>query len=205
MPLGALLTLFLILASCSLSPRRIVQDSDDEGPWIPGRDFAVTQGDRDYRQETNQRSNFVQKSSLSTELEEKLSQLNSPERRRYQRIAPFLKSDSEKLYYLGLSRTDREDYVAMRFPLLAPKSRRLASIPSEHNPALASLTGYQVEKPIALNMSKREVVKLWGRPSRIDIAGNPALENERWIFVQQGGRQMVYFERGKVQGWSLID
>ena len=54
-----------------------------------------------------------------------------------------------------------------------------------------------------LGMDKKEVVEVWGKPARVEIAGNPKNQNERWSFVEDGNVRQVYFEGGRVQGWAL--
>ena len=35
-------------------------------------------------------------------------------------------------------------------------------------------------------MTKLQVQDLWGSPTRVDVAGNPTNENERWSFYESG-------------------
>ena len=59
------------------------------------------------------------------------------------------------------------------------------------------------QKSIHLGMNKRDVLKYWGTPSRIDLAGDPGEENERWSFFKSNSIKHVYFEKGVVQGWYV--
>ena len=52
-------------------------------------------------------------------------------------------------------------------------------------------------------MSKTEVQRIWGSPSRVDVAGNPKMENERWSFYHNGRVKTVFFESGRVEGWEI--
>ena len=52
-------------------------------------------------------------------------------------------------------------------------------------------------------MSKVQVIDMWGRPARIEVAGNPSNENEKWAFYENGRVKFVYFEGGTVQGWQI--
>jgi outer membrane protein assembly factor BamE (lipoprotein component of BamABCDE complex) len=54
-----------------------------------------------------------------------------------------------------------------------------------------------------VGMKKDDVVRNWGRPARIEVAGDPSYQNERWAFYFNGKTKNVYFENGKVQGWEL--
>ena len=54
-----------------------------------------------------------------------------------------------------------------------------------------------------LGMNKSEVTQVWGKPARVEVAGNPINQNERWSFKEDGNVRQVYFEGGKVQGWAL--
>ena len=56
---------------------------------------------------------------------------------------------------------------------------------------------------LLLGMDKKTVMKKWGRPTRIDVAGNPTNENERWSFYYNGKVRQVYFEKGVVNGWVI--
>jgi hypothetical protein len=51
-------------------------------------------------------------------------------------------------------------------------------------------------------MSKTQVLQSWGEPARVDIAGNPSNENERWLYSMNGASKYIYFEAGEVQGWE---
>ena len=41
-----------------------------------------------------------------------------------------------------------------------------------------------------------------GKPMRVEIAGNPRYENERWLYRMNGASKYIYFESGQVQGWE---
>jgi hypothetical protein len=63
---------------------------------------------------------------------------------------------------------------------------------------------------VALGMSKEAVLKSWGDPEAVEVAGNPDYGSERWVYTNyepsqegyQTQQRMVYFERGKVVGWE---
>lgn len=56
---------------------------------------------------------------------------------------------------------------------------------------------------IYYGMGKSDVIRAWGKPARVEIAGHPSYENERWSFYEGGEVKQVYFESGRVQGWAL--
>ena len=53
-----------------------------------------------------------------------------------------------------------------------------------------------------LGMTKSDVQASWGEPIRVDFAGNPQLENERWVYHANGAAKYIYFESGRVGGWT---
>ena len=57
--------------------------------------------------------------------------------------------------------------------------------------------------PLSMGMSKDEVMRRWGQPMRIEHAGNPRLENERWLYRVAGQDRQVYFASGRVDGWII--
>ena len=68
-----------------------------------------------------------------------------------------------------------------------------AASPSERYPASDDVT---------LGMRKDDVMRNWGRPDRMDVAGDPRLENERWAYRREGYTSYIYFESGRVEGWN---
>jgi hypothetical protein len=64
---------------------------------------------------------------------------------------------------------------------------------------------------VALGMAKGDVRLIWGSPQRIQVAGGPLSENERWFYPSSTGiyggldsTRIVYFERGQVTGWETL-
>lgn len=55
---------------------------------------------------------------------------------------------------------------------------------------------------VGMGMSKNEVLDQLGRPSKVEVAGNPANENERWGYLANGAMKYIYFESGYVEGWE---
>jgi hypothetical protein len=55
---------------------------------------------------------------------------------------------------------------------------------------------------VAIGMRKPDVLDSLGKPLRVEIAGNPRHENERWLYRLNGAPKYIYFEAGEVQGWE---
>lgn len=204
-------TNFLVLctlisqAGCSLATNRSYlaeMEHEDESFFRPRQDFAVVPGDegQDWRsdEETRQRTpasvteryEVQQRSSL----EKQLSRLENAQSEgafaHYQDHRARLSSTSERIYFLQLqSRQEREEYLA---------SRGLQS----KNAGSEKLGFGIAEAELALEMSKEEVISSWGKPDRVDIAGKATYENERWSYTRDGAVKYVYFEGGRVGGWT---
>lgn len=192
-------------------------DFETDGFIIPGQDFEVTPGDSGQAYWTNediqnrtpaseygikQRREY---NSLRMELMKRESRLSEVEYREYQRVKDYLQTDSEKIYYLKLPVNMRSSYLQgksmkysydnTRYRYNASRSPAQAYDPFGRNQAIAS--------GVSKGMKKQEVEGVWGRPERIDVAGNPQFENERWLYSRGGRTQIVYFENGRVNGWTL--
>lgn len=205
-----LVSIISLASSCSLMlPDRSYIDEmerNDDAISIPGIDFPVVSGDTgevgrsrqvvQARTPASERTKRLrsESDSLGHELVQKEAGLEEDEMERYSHDKKFLQADSDKLYYLSLSPYDRETYIATKKDDLRddlnPK-RNILSKRSIHSSELF------------LGMAKSEVVEVWGKPARVEIAGNPQNQNERWSFVEDGSVRQVYFEAGKVQGWAL--
>lgn len=110
--------------------------------------------------------------------------------RHYREHKNALSSNSEKIYFLKLrTLKERDEYLFARG---LNKSR----VSPEESEAVR-------QREIIVGMSKQSVLKSWGRPSRVDIAGEPRYENERWAYLKMGRVNYVYFESGFVQGWRV--
>ena len=177
--------------------------NQEENFWIPSRDFPVATGDKGptYRNRREimartpaslkEKAEAREQSLLITELIRRESLLSHADLQQYALIKQELGSLSEKIYYLQLSPAERREYIKIRIP----RERRPSSVPINPN----------FDGEISLNMTKEEVVYRWGRPSLIEVAGDPAHQNERWIFIQLSGRRTLYFEHGLVKGWTILD
>jgi hypothetical protein len=203
-----LIILCVLSSSCSLmSNRRYVEEMehDTDGFFVAGRDFKVASGDSGIvgrtRQQIFQRtpSSSVEKQRFRDQvsLEEELIDLESSQsshlRAHYEQFVDGLTSISEKIYFLKLtSMNEREDYL-----------RSLGLIHDNYIANRNDIIHAIRQRDLILGMSKNDVAESWGRPSRVDIAGNPTYENERWSFYERGKLRQVYFENGRVEGWSV--
>lgn len=198
----------ILTSGCSLMlpSRSFIDEMDRESLYSPGRDFPVVSGDTGdvrigkdelaSRTPSSERSRRLNKeaASIQNELIQKEEAMEEEERTRYATDKKFLQTDSDKLYYLSLSPYDRTSYIDTKKNDLEEEleqGRNIVQNRSVHSGELF------------LGMEKSEVVEMWGKPSRVEIAGNPANQNERWSFREDGSVRQVYFESGKVQGWAL--
>jgi len=183
-------------------------ENQDEGLFVAGQDFQTVAGDtgeayrsgRDIVARTPaseiEMTQRVEHSSLIKELAEKEAALNPYQNALYTRAEDYLESPSEKIYFLNLSDEEKVEYLDSR------SFKSYSSGRSQYGRGLASLQPVY-SNTITMGMSKDDVVQLWGKPARVDIAGNPANQNERWAFYGNGGVRYIYFGSGRVEGWNL--
>lgn len=196
-------------------------DRESDGLWIPGQDFEVSAGDageiyRD-RSEIMKRTpstayeakQMREEVALRSELARHENRLSERQYKQYLQDRDYLDTVTEKIYYLRLPASERSGYMDTKRNSLAPSSkglsyagRRPASIPSNYD-SYNPVNIWNIDKEIHQGMSKQEVRSLMGGPDRVDIAGNPSYENERWIYRTGGKVNYVYFESGQVSGWVL--
>lgn len=204
---GACLTLN---TGCSgfLPDRSFIEEMNrDSDPFLQaGKDFPVVSGDTGeaYRSRNEvqkrtpsserNRKQVKEQESIKQELEQKEAEIPEDYLGRYTKDKKYLPSDSDKLYYLSLSLDERGNYINLKRQDMQEdlgKGQDFIQKRSIHNGELY------------LGMGKPQVVQVWGKPSRVEIAGNPKNQNERWSFVEDGSVRQIYFENGKVQGWAL--
>lgn len=184
-------------------------DNQQEDIFVPGEDFAYVPGDSGvpYRSKEEiamrtpaseyESKRSAENSSLYRELSYRERRLSVREREMYNFVRDQLETPSEKIYYLSLSPTERREYLDSRkvdYPQVGYRrggARGLASLQPVYRNSLE------------LGMTKDDVVNVWGRPARVEVAGNPTHENERWAFYENGSIKYVYFEGGAVQGWNI--
>ena len=208
-----------LISGCAgiLGGRSFISEMEGQNDrfFAPGQDFRLVSGDSGQISRTPQEIvhrtpasaktelQLRREKSLKEELIQKEKRLSSRERERYFKIKDQLGSDSEKIYYLDLYPQERDQYLQAKRPTISnrPRNSRYKRLPGR---GLASLRPYHQRRgELFLGMSKNEVLQTWGRPGKIDIAGNPRYQNERWAFFAGGGVYYVFFEGGIVQGWQL--
>ena len=210
-PYTILLTIALTMSSgCSLlvPDRAYMEEMNRESDpfFLAGRDFPVVGGDSGEafrskaeikkRTPASERQKKKEKEELSIkdELIQKEADLGDFELSQYVKDKRYLPSDSDKLYYLSLSIGERESYIRTRI-------QEVKEDQSKDQEFIERRSVHASE--IFIGMEKNEVLRLWGKPARVEVAGNPKNQNERWSFVEDGTLKQVYFESGKVQGWAL--
>lgn len=185
-------------------------ERESDGWFSPGKDFSIVPGDKGeaYRSKEEilkrtpaskaSRNDVRDTTSLNDELKEKEENLSENEYREYRENEGYFENVSEKIYYLNLPLSERLTYL---------RSKRM--VPSKFNGngyssgPLRYDTRHDTPDPVYQGMDKEDVIRAWGRPDRVDIAGNPKYENERWIFLEGNRPKYIYFESGRVNGWAI--
>ncbi len=178
-------------------------EDDDSSLFEPREDFAVIPGDEgrvgrgpdDIRRRTPASTSELLHRREEAALARTLSRLEGEQSeaafKHYQQHRARLATTSERIYFLQIpTERERNEYLASRGLLGTTQSLPQAL-------GLAAAMGELVP-----DMSKDEVLESWGRPERIDIAGNAAYENERWLYRRDGAVKYIYFEGGRVGGWT---
>ena len=203
-----LVTVASLTSSCALMlpERSFTDEMDRESVFSPGRDFPIMSGDTGdvrigkdelkSRTPTSERSRRLNKEAVSIEQEliQKEDVLNDSEKQKYGLDKKFLQTNSDKLYYLSLNSFERNSYISTKKEELQDDMERGKNMVRNRSIHSAELF---------LGMNKSEVTQVWGKPARVEVAGNPINQNERWSFKEDGNVRQVYFEGGKVQGWAL--
>jgi len=179
-------------------------ESDDSSFYRPQEDFPVVVGDtgkmweskseRKRRTPASEQDLYERKGQAH--LQQELKQLEAKQAEEqfelYEKYRQQLGSISEKIYFLKLSTYERKEYLLSR-GLIKTEPRSYFS--SEQQ-----LT--QRNNSVSLGMSKSEVMSSIGQPQRVEVAGNPNFENERWVYNRNGASKYIYFESGRVEGWE---
>lgn len=201
-----LLVLFSLTGCAMLEHRDFEAEMDpfrmDDPMFLPNRDFAVVPGDdgRYYRNETEIRGRtpatrrMLEKerfdNSLKREVVSLENKLDDAGYQEYLKIRNKLGSDSEKIYYLGLTPREKREYLSIR-KIQAPKYYTVRE---------SQMATYQ--KEVVMGMGKTDVLRSWGEPDRKDYSGDPRYQNERWAYSRNGRTKYIYFEGGLVGGWT---
>lgn len=200
----------LLLTSCSafLPDRSYIEEMNRESDpyFVAGKDFKVVGGDTGEayrsREEIQKRTpasarnheKMKEEESIRRELEQKEADIPEEYVEQYAKDKKYLPSDSDKLYYLSLSLSERANYI----------NTKKADMQEDQGKGQDFIQKHSIHsKELYLGMTKGQVVQAWGKPTRVEIAGNPRNQNERWSFNEDGSVKQIYFEAGRVQGWAL--
>lgn len=179
-------------------------EHDDSKMFTPYEDFPVVSGDsgRYWASESERRartpaSEFeIAQERAERSLEQELRELEDAQSEHaaylYQQSKRRFSSTSEKIYFLKLPHHERMDYLESRGFLATPESPYL----NAQSPHLVR------QADVILGMTKDDVLTSMGKPLRVEIAGNPSYENERWAYTYNGAMKYIYFESGRVEGWE---
>lgn len=180
-------------------------EHDDSTFFNPSEDFPVVAGDsgrywmdeEERRARTPRSDEDLQESNHSQSLKNELHQLEGLQSEEslafYNQYKNQLGSTSEKIYFLNLHPYERTDYLKTKG--IISEGRSPASTLHERMFAVR-------RNDIMMGMSKNDVLESWGKPMRVEVAGNPRYENERWLYRMNGASKYIYFESGQVQGWE---
>jgi hypothetical protein len=180
-------------------------ENDDSSFFNPKKDFPIVAGDtgRYWESEKERRSRTPQSEfdlaedqstrALKHELRELESGQSEEGQEFYDKHKHQLATTSEKIYFLKLPQSERREYLMSRGFIEEPKAPSYT--PREKLFAVR-------QQDVLLGMKKNDVMDSWGKPARVEIAGNPQNENERWLYKTNGASKYIYFESGEVQGWD---
>lgn len=205
-----LLILTQMMVSCSLFENRSHYSEmvEQEEPFfVPGRDFDTTVGDsgREYRsmEEIKKRTPAYAKDNweatesahLTRELLFLENRQDGQQWRHYVKYKEKLATTSEKIYFLKLNS------ISHRNQYLYSKGITDSGLTTQYHTKYENKMAAR-NADIILGMSMDDVTNSWGRPTRRDVAGNPMHKNERWSYNRNGQRKHIYFESGRVGGWT---
>lgn len=202
-------TIALMTASCAeLNIGRSYlteMEHDDSRYFKPQEDFQVVSGDtgKDWMDERERRARTpasendladdYQTRSLKKELRDLEGMQTEENLEFYQKYKTALGSTSSRIYFLKIPARERQDYLMSRGIIEEPK---VAATTMQERMLAAQ------KRDILVGMSKSDVISSWGKPERVEVAGNPRNENERWLYRMARGSKYIYFESGEVQGWE---
>lgn len=208
--LSLCISILTLTSGCALMlpDRTFMEQMERESDpfYSPGKDFPIVGGDDGERhigrEEMMARTPASKRTSAKTresaslreELLEKEGTLTEEEMLDYANNQRYLLTDSDKLYYLSLDSYERDSYIKTLKADYRQEMELRSNIVQKRSIHASELY---------LGMEKSDVVEAWGKPAKVEIAGNPANQNERWSFREDGSLKQVYFEGGKVQGWAL--
>jgi hypothetical protein len=170
----------------------------------PHHDFPVIEGDVDENwstpfsqtgREIASDQNPLGRSErfLKSELQQLEARQDLEDLQFYNRHKHQFKTSSEKIYFLKLPHYERKDYLVGRGFMNPSKPA-----PESYSDKVFSLN----KNDVNLGMKKEDVLSSCGKPLKVEIAGNPRHQNERWLYRFDGAPKYIYFESGEVQGWE---
>ena len=200
--------LLLTTMSCTqmLNHRDYLSEMDQEDAtfYQPYRDFPVVAGDTGRTWESDSERRMRTPASEDEGRDDRQSAFLKQELRRleskqsdsafelYDKYKSQMTTTSQKIYFLKLPLYERNDYLLSR-----------GFIKTESEQTTNRFEGRREKKnQINLGMTKSDVMNNLGSPSRVEVAGNPTLENERWLYSHNGASSYIYFESGHVEGWE---
>ncbi len=209
---GYFITSFILLSSLisctAFMPGRSylseMEQGEDGGFFTPNKDFPVMAGDNgrywytdSERKSRTPASEYEQRrdresDSIRAERERLEASLPEEEQALYTSVQNRFTSDSEKVYFLSMTYRDKIDYL---------DARGWRDRPQDINAAWESRLASR-QSDIMMGMTKAEVLEAAGRPLKVEVAGNPRYENERWLYNVEGQSKYIYFEAGTVGGWE---
>ncbi len=201
-------TVLLLFTACADLPggRTYLSEMEHEDAtfYRPDEDFPVVGGDAEvtgmsmdeYRRNRlprteEEKSTDREGQILKAELRNLEESQGEEDREYYNKYKKKFATVSEKIYYLKLPRGERRSYLQERGFTEAARS-----------PAALSQALTARRSDVLMGMSKNDVVASLGKPARVEVAGNPSYENERWLYQFNGSAKYIYFESGLVQGWE---
>lgn len=211
-----------VTVSCSLLDHRDYSNemefSFDQPMFEPNKDFMIVAGDtgRDFRNDSEIRTRtpatakdaatYKYEANLERELTFLESKLSPEEYEAHIEIKDQLGNTSQQIYYLSLNRPERKAYLRSR-GIRADFLRTTSMIPNgpvrnTYNSRAYASASSHITDDVTLGMRKDDVMRNWGRPDRMDVAGDPRMENERWAYQRDGVTNYIYFEGGRVEGWN---
>lgn len=179
-------------------------EHDDSTFFSPSDDFPIVAGDTgrnwisdDERRERTpaaEEEDFDARKSryLKQELKDLEGLQSEDSLAFYERHKGQLTTTSERIYFLKLPSYERKDYLLSRGFIEETKPKL------DYKENLLAVRN----NDILLGMKKDDVLSSWGKPLRVEVAGNPRHENERWLYRMNGASKYIYFESGEVQGWE---
>ncbi len=181
-----------MLAGCSL-----IQRSDEGGFTSNNWDDVGTQG---YGATTRTLSQ-KEKGELEGNVE-------------IRRLETGLRSDEEfdqyNKYKTNMSPKERSEFLKIRDTSARRRYVQAKDIREDRARFSRNIASVVEDGDVSLGMPKDAVRDSWGDPELVEVAGNPALGNERWTYTRylsstegyQREERVIYFEGGAVIGWE---